>query len=146
MRCPSLVKAVLHMQQQMQQHMQHAAPDRPMRKKKRRMSSREGRLMINHLSYVCRTRALRGKDRAAPMDRPRAKKKVIRAPAVSASLGSTNLRREKGAEGQRPHHRKSQDSKNPAGSWWVHFTSLRPTISINLHEEADDPENKNPPR
>ena len=28
------------------------------------------------------------------MDRPRAKKKVIKAPAVSASLGSTNLMRE----------------------------------------------------
>ncbi|TNN40803.1 hypothetical protein EYF80_049016 [Liparis tanakae] len=38
--------------------------------------------------------ALRGKDRAAPMDRPRDKKKVIRAPAVSASFCSTNLRRE----------------------------------------------------
>lgn len=36
--------------------------------------------------------ARRGKERAAPRERPRAKKKVIRAPAVSASLGSTNLR------------------------------------------------------
>ena len=39
--------------------------------------------------------ARRGKDRAAPRDRPRAKKKVIRAPAVSPSLGSTNLAAEK---------------------------------------------------
>jgi len=30
------------------------------------------------------------------MDRPRDKKKVIRAPAVSASFCSTNLRRERG--------------------------------------------------
>lgn len=36
-------------------------------------------------------RARRGKEKAAPSDRPRAKKKVIRAPAVSPSLGSTNL-------------------------------------------------------
>lgn len=36
-------------------------------------------------------RARRGKDKAAPSERPRAKKKVIRAPAVSPSLGSTNL-------------------------------------------------------
>lgn len=35
--------------------------------------------------------ARRGKDKAAPSERPRAKKKVIRAPAVSPSLGSTNL-------------------------------------------------------
>ena len=37
------------------------------------------------------TRALRGKDRAAPMDSPKARKKVIRAPAVSQSFDLTNL-------------------------------------------------------
>lgn len=40
------------------------------------------------------TTALRGKDKAAPNDSPRAKKKVISAPAVSASFDSTNLVRE----------------------------------------------------
>ena len=53
--------------------------------------SLQGVEMVRQRAGAAYTRALRGKERAAPMDSPKARKKVIRAPAVSASLGFTSL-------------------------------------------------------